>query len=80
MTNEPIIIAPAVAEYLRYTADGRVFCRWPDGRFVEVIEKPAAEPDKTDCYHPINAVKNLSGLVICGLCGTTLADVSTPRT
>lgn len=43
--SKPLIsLRPAGEELLRWMPDGSVFCKWPDGRFVEVVEKSSAEP------------------------------------
>lgn len=36
-----LTVAPSPEMFLQHRADGKVFCRWTDGNFVEVV--PAAE-------------------------------------
>ena len=38
-----LAFAPTGEPYLEHRGDGKVFCRWPDGSFKEVVPAESAE-------------------------------------
>jgi hypothetical protein len=46
---ESLTFCDAAERLLEWRGDGTVWVKWPNGRFVEVIEKPTRNEPKGNC-------------------------------